>query len=135
MRVVNWQMDSIRLEQQRPSHPPFPPPLPWRAAAITTSCPEADGDRAPPPHLCCSGGVFPRQGSEELFLPPPSPAMVEPGSAPGILLFLTFLRAAELEGWVSGLAGGKMLTHLSRFRGIAGALTQVDPLSGMKRAD
>jgi len=62
-----------------------------------------------PPHPGCSGGVFPGQGRKYFFLPSflppttlspssPSPAMVDSGSAAGILLFLTFLKAAEPEG-------------------------------------
>lgn len=122
MRLVNWQMDSIRSEQQPPSHTPSPPPpLPQRAAGAT-SCTGADGDR-PPLTSGCSGGVF--RGGQKGALRPhptlspssPSPAMVEPGSAPGILLFPTFPEAAVPEGGERlgsrlGLVGGKMLTHL-----------------------
>lgn len=114
MRLVNWQMDSSRLEQQPPAtHTPFsfsfPFPFSFPAAASRR---EAAGASAPLASSCS-----PRQGRKEGCLPPPSPSSPLPPPArnggvlrESVLLFPTCLEAAEPEEprGSAGLAGGEI---------------------------
>lgn len=111
MRVVKWQMDSIRLEQQPPSHPPSPPPLPRRADLSVPGRRWGPGTSSPPAAPLPRAG---QKGALPLSLPSSqqpcpasrSPAMVEcSGKIP---LFLTFPAPRSRRAGAAGIAAGAL---------------------------
>lgn len=131
MRLVNWQMDSSRLEQQPPAtHTPFSFPFPFSFSAAASRR-EAAGASAPLASSCSPG----RGDRRAAFLPPaplllflPQPAMVACCGNPSYCSPLASKqRSRRSRGVQRGWREARFAIRLG-FGGIAAAVTPAGPL-------